>query len=73
VVTATLESARDARTSAHAFLASGEDAQAAVFCGAAAAQRDLLGALAHTTQRRALAEIQSRLLASLTIFNCGSY
>jgi hypothetical protein len=46
VVTATLESARDARTFAHAFLASGEDAQAAVFCGAAAAQRDLLGALA---------------------------
>jgi hypothetical protein len=50
---------------AQAFLASGEDAQDAVFCGAAAAQRDLLGALARTTQRRALAEIQSRLLASL--------
>ncbi|HET9968132.1 MAG TPA: hypothetical protein VFQ68_07830, partial [Streptosporangiaceae bacterium] len=50
---------------AQAFLASGEDAQAAVFCGAAAAQCDLLGALARTTQRRALEEIQSRLLASL--------
>ncbi|HEU5388929.1 MAG TPA: tetratricopeptide repeat protein [Streptosporangiaceae bacterium] len=50
---------------AQAFLASGEDAQAAVFCGAAAAQCDLLGALARTTQRRALEEIRSRLLASL--------
>jgi predicted ATPase/DNA-binding SARP family transcriptional activator len=50
---------------AQAFLASGEDAQAAVFSGAAAAQRDLLGAPAPAAQRRALAGVRTRLLASL--------
>jgi hypothetical protein len=48
-----------------AFLASGGDAQAAVFFGAAAAQRDLLGAPAPAAQRRALDEVRTRLLASL--------
>jgi hypothetical protein len=50
---------------AQAFLASGEDAQAAVFFGAAAAQRDLLGAPAPAAQRSALDEARTRLLASL--------
>jgi predicted ATPase/DNA-binding SARP family transcriptional activator len=50
---------------AHAFLASNEDAQAAVFFGAAAAQRDLLGAPAQAAQRPALDEVRTRLLASL--------
>jgi hypothetical protein len=50
---------------AQVFLASGADAQAAVFSGAAAAQRDLLGAPAPAAQRRALDEVRTRLLASL--------
>ena len=51
---------------AQAFLASGEDTQAAVFSGAAAAQRDLLGAAAASAaQRRVLEGIQTRLLTSL--------
>jgi tetratricopeptide (TPR) repeat protein len=50
---------------AQAFLASGEDARAAVFSGAAAAQRDRLGAPPPTAQRRALDEVRARLLSSL--------
>ena len=50
---------------AQAFLTTAEDTQAALFCGAAAAQCDLLGAPAPSGQRRALEEIQTRLLASL--------
>jgi tetratricopeptide (TPR) repeat protein len=50
---------------AQASLTTGEDTQAALFCGAAAAQCDLLGAPAPSAQRRALEEIQTRLLASL--------
>ena len=50
---------------AQAFLASGDEAQAAVFCGAAAAQRDLLGAPAPVAQRHALEEVQAQLLARL--------
>jgi tetratricopeptide (TPR) repeat protein len=50
---------------AQAFLASGEDAQAAVLLGAAAAQRDLLGAPAPAAQRRAQVGVRTRLLASL--------
>jgi predicted ATPase len=50
---------------AQAFLASGEDAQAALFFGAAAAQRGLLRAPAPAAQRRALDEVRTRLVASL--------
>jgi predicted ATPase/DNA-binding SARP family transcriptional activator len=50
---------------AQAFLASGADVQAAIFFGAAAAQRDLLGAPAPTAQRRALDKVRTQLLASL--------